>query len=281
MKHKIAAIMALCICLAGAHTQFAKNNNCCSATTKFSTLAQKKAFRNAHELPLPIDYKPQKGELKSIPVNGQKEARIFQVGDAQSKNIVLVFHEWWGLNEYIQRESEHLFSELSNCTVIAVDLYEGQQANTREKAAELMGSVKKERAESIIKAVQNYVGKGSRIATIGWCMGGGWSMQATLLVENQAAGCIIYYGMPEENINRLKDLHNVPVLGIFAKRDQWISPAIVQKFEQNMKEAGQNLQIKMYDADHAFANPSNPGHDKQATQDAHALAVEFLKKNLK
>jgi len=70
------------------------------------------------------------------------------------------------------------------------------------------------------------------------------------------------------------------VLGIFAVRDGWITPAKVKEFEVTMKKASKRITVKMYDADHAFANPSNPKFDKTATADAHKHVVEFLKKYL-
>jgi carboxymethylenebutenolidase len=85
--------------------------------------------------------------------------------------------------------------------------------------------------------------------------------------------------MPERNVERLKQL-DAPVLGIFAEQDQSITPEIVRDFEQKMKGAGKEVTIKMYDAVHAFANPSNPKYDKVAAEDAHKLAIAFIQKQL-
>ena len=71
------------------------------------------------------------------------------------------------------------------------------------------------------------------------------------------------------------------MLGLFAKNDQWISPAVVKQFEADMKASEKSLTVYSYDADHAFANPSNPKYNKAATEQAHAKAVEFLKNNFK
>jgi carboxymethylenebutenolidase len=91
-------------------------------------------------------------------------------------------------------------------------------------------------------------------------------------------GCIIYYGMPETDSEKLKQL-NGPVLGFFAKKDAWITPEVVQKFESQMKGLGKSITIESYDADHAFANPSNPKYNKEASAQAYKLEIEFLKKN--
>ena len=71
------------------------------------------------------------------------------------------------------------------------------------------------------------------------------------------------------------------MLGNFANKDQWINPKVVAKFEDDMKKAGKKLYVHQYDADHGFANPSNPIYDSEATKKAYAYTVEYLKPRLK
>ena len=111
-------------------------------------------------------------------------------------------------------------------------------------------------------------------------MGGSWSQQAALRAATQADACVIYYGMPETNLDKLKELH-APVLGIFGNKDKWITPQVVSDYQGAMKKAGKKLTVQTYNADHAFANPSDPHHDKAASDDANKLAMAFLKRNMK
>jgi carboxymethylenebutenolidase len=159
-------------------------------------------------------------------------------------------------------------------------MFDGKIANDRETAAQYMQAFKQERGSAIVKGALTYTGKDAKIATVGWCFGGGQSMQAALTAGNQAVACVIYYGMPEEDVSRLRDL-NCDVLGIFATKEQWISPEVVKKFESNMKTAGKNLTVKNYDGDHGFANPSNSIYNKEFTEDAYKNALAFLKARLK
>jgi carboxymethylenebutenolidase len=55
----------------------------------------------------------------------------------------------------------------------------------------------------------------------------------------------------------------------------------MDKFEADMKTAGKKLTVKAYDADHAFANPSNPKHNKDFTADAYKNTLDFFKARLK
>ena len=185
-----------------------------------------------------------------------------------------------GLNDYIKKESERLYNDLGNVNVIALDLYDGKVATTREDAGKFMQAVKEDRAQAIIKGAIEYAGPKARIATIGWCFGGGWSLQASIMAGKQDVACVMYYGMPEKSVDRLKTL-NADVLGNFANKDQWINPKVVAQFETDMKEAGKKLYVHEFDADHAFANPSNPHYNKDATADAYSKAIPFIKERMK
>ena len=81
------------------------------------------------------------------------------------------------------------------------------------------------------------------------------------------------------DVEKLKTL-NTDVLGLFASQDGYISPKVVGQFEENMKKAGEKVEVKIYEADHAFANPSNPKFDKVATEDAYKRALGYLKSRL-
>jgi carboxymethylenebutenolidase len=279
MKYIIPCLLAVILVSA---TQ-AQKMSCCaaSATESFARLAADKSFISSHPLPLPFIFKSENG--KSITYKGADGSDCYG-WEIKSKNpttnYLFVFQEWWGLNDYIKKESEQLCNDIGNVNVIAVDLYDGKVATTREDAGKYMQDAKTDRIETIIKAAIAFVGPDAKIYTIGWCFGGGWSLQATLLAGKQAAGCVMYYGMPEKDVAKLKTLH-ADVLGVFANKDQWINPKVVDEFAENMRKAGKELIIKRYDADHAFANPSNPVYDKAAKEDAYKNTLAFLKAKIK
>lgn len=257
---------------------------CCLAETstgEFALLASDEAFRMSHEEPLPFTFHSDKGAWVIFKTPDGSEGRAFEVkADRETQNFVLMIHEWWGLNDYIKQEAEKLQEALGNVNVLALDLYDKKVAGTREEAGKYMGEVKEERARGIIQGALSYAGPNARIATVGWCFGGGWSLQASLMGGNQTVACVMYYGMPETNVEKLKTL-KAPVLGIFAKKDTWITPAVVAEFEKTMKAAQKKLTVRWYDGDHAFANPSNPQYDKTATEDAWKHVYEFFRGALK
>ena len=248
-----------------------------SATQKFAMLASDNKFVISHANPRPYHFQSTIGKSVTYKTPDGKYAAAFEIkAKRPTNNWLFVVHEWWGLNDFIKHESEKIYTDLGDVNVLDLDLYDGKVATTREEAGKYMQAVKEDRAQAIIKGAIAYVGSDAHISTIGWCFGGGWSLQASLLAGKQGVGCVIYYGMPEQDVNKLKTLH-ADVLGNFANKDGWINPKVVAKFESDMKAAGKKLEVHQYDADHGFANPSNPAYNSAATKDAYEHTIAFLK----
>jgi len=253
-----------------------------SATEKFAVFASNKDFNAAHPVPLPYIHVSQEGGkmITFKTPDGQQANAYFVEAKTKTNNWIFVFQEWWGLNDYIKRQSDQLYRDLGNVNVIALDLYDGKVTTDHQEASTYMQQFKQERGDAIVKGALDFAGKNSKVGTIGWCFGGGQSLQAAITLGPKAVACVMYYGMPVEDVGKLKTL-NTDVLGIFAAKETYISPKIVQKFEANMKLAGKKLTVKSYDAEHAFANPSNSIFDKAATADAYKHVLGYFKERLK
>jgi carboxymethylenebutenolidase len=261
---------------------YAFGQSCCFMTKDdMQLMASNKAFQRSHKLPKPYHHVSKAGgEMITFSTPDGQQANAFFIKAAKPTNYTLfVFQEWWGLNDHIKREAEHFYTELGNVNVLAIDMYDGKVATTREEAGKYMGGANPLRLENIIKGAISYAGLQAKIATVGWCFGGGLSLKASILAGTQATACVMYYGMPVKDVDQLK-LLNTDVLGLFAGREKFISPAIVAEFEGNMKKAGKGIQIKSFDAEHAFANPSNPNFDKVATEEAWNMAINYFKARL-
>jgi carboxymethylenebutenolidase len=257
-------------------------NSCCtiSASVTFGSIAGTSEFRNAHLAPIPFKLTDQKGTMISFMTSDGKTANAYEVkSENPSSKYILMFHEWWGLNDYIKKEAEILQSSLGNVNVLALDLYDGKIAETSDEASKYVQSIQSDRVFNIINGAIDYAGANAVFGTIGWCFGGGWSLQASILLGDRSKACVMYYGMPEKNLDILQKL-TAPVLGIFGSKDKFITPELVTEFESNMKKLNKSFDVKIYDAVHAFANPSNPDHDAKATEDAYNLTVNFFKQNL-
>src|SRR4051812_24010504 len=178
---------------------------------------------------------------------------------------ILVIHEWWGLNGNIEHWADRLAT--AGWAALAIDLYSGVVATDRDTAMAAMKSVDDTKANAVIRAGLDYLAADPKIhatkkAVIGWCFGGGWSLQAAL-ANPDLDGAIIYYGQLETDPSKLSKI-KARVLGIFGTRDKGIPPAKVGEFEAALKQAKIPEEIHSYDAEHAFANPSNPVYDEKS-----------------
>lgn len=248
------------------------------ATEKFALFASNKKFNNEHQMPRAYVHVSEAwGKMISFDCPDGMKANAFVImAPKKTNNWIFVFQEWWGLNDNIKKWSEDLYNEVGNVNVIALDMYDGKLATDREDAGKYMQEFKQERGDAIVKGAMAYAGKSAKIATVGWCFGGGQSLQAALTLGKQAVACVMFYGMPEENVDRLKGL-NCDVLNIWATKDQWINKEVIDKFEKNMAAAGKKLTNYSYDADHAFANPSNAIYDEEAYKDSKTKTVSYFK----
>lgn len=197
---------------------------------------------------------------------------------------MVVIHEWWGLNDWI-RENAKTFAK-KGYVALAIDLYRGKSTSDPGEAHELMRGVPEDRASKDLKAAVAYLQsrkdvKKDRIGSIGWCMGGGYSLQTALNVPDLAA-CVINYGRlvtEKASIDKIAS----PILGIFGERDRGIPVSSVKEFEKACKAAGKEITVYIYpNVGHAFINPNNKrGYDKATAEKAWNVTFEFLDRVLK
>lgn len=194
---------------------------------------------------------------------------------------LLVLHEWWGLNDWVKSEADRYATQ--GYLVVAPDLFGGSVADDADQAQKLMSALDDKAAAEIEVAGLDWLAKslpGKKIATLGWSMGGGQSLNASLAGGGKVAATVIFYGLPVTDVNLLRKLQG-PVLGIWAKRDGWITPEKVAAFDLALKDAGIKHEFRSYDADHAFANPGGGRYSAPAAQDANEATRRFLKSILK
>jgi carboxymethylenebutenolidase len=198
---------------------------------------------------------------------------------------VIMIHENRGLNDYIKSMANTLARE--GYVVLAVDLFKGQVAQTSQQAQQLAGSARSNFAATIsnLQAAVNYASSlpfvdSSKIASIGWCFGGGQALQLALhSQQHPLVATILYYGTPL--VTDKQQLSNIkwPVLGIFGDKDQAIPLSNIQQFKAALDSIGIPNEIHIYKGlGHAFANPSGANYAPNETIDAWQKTLEFLKK---
>jgi carboxymethylenebutenolidase len=235
------------------------------------------SFAALHPNPKLVDAANLLGSMTTYTAADGKDASAYFIAAKKKSNKwLIVIQEWWGLNENIKLEADKYYTDLGDVNVMALDMYDGKVAATPDSAMKLMRGADMGRMTAIIQGAIKHAGNKASIYSVGWCFGGMWSLQTAILAGPQAKGTVMYYGRPETNMDKLKSIQ-CDIIGFFGNKDQSPSPAMVDEFEKNMKEAGKNLSANRYDAGHGFANPSNPSFNAAATADAYTKAIAFLK----
>jgi carboxymethylenebutenolidase len=197
---------------------------------------------------------------------------------------IIVIHEYWGLNDWVKEQASKLSDQ--GYVTLAIDLYRGKVATTPDMAHEIMRGVPEDRAKRDLHAAFEFLAsqpnvRRDRIGAIGWCMGGGYSLDVALQ-EPVLAADVINYGHLATDPEALKKI-NAPILGSFGGQDRGITPDDVHKFEATLKQLGKQIDVKIYDdAGHAFENPNNKdGYRAADAADAWKRTVDFLAMTLK
>ncbi len=197
---------------------------------------------------------------------------------------LVVIHEYWGLNDWVKEQASKLADQ--GYVTLAIDLYRGKVGTTPDEAHELMRGVPEDRANRDLLAASSYLRSQKnvdpkRVGSIGWCMGGGYSLNLALN-DPKLKAAVINYGHLATDDATLKKI-NAAILGIFGGQDRGIPVADVNKFEAQLKALGKTVEIHIFpDAGHAFENPNNKqGYRADDAAQAWKLTVDFLAKNLK
>ncbi len=218
---------------------------------------------------------------------GGKQVKGYLVRPSAAKGPlpgIIVVHEWWGLNDNIRHAADRLAGE--GYEALAVDLYDGQSATNPDDATKYMKAVMadKDTAKDNLRQAYAYLHDhehATKMGVIGWCFGGGWSLQTALLFPDKLDAAVMYYGQPVTDVATLKTL-KMPLIGFFGEKDQGITVADVTAFQDALKQAGVNAEIHEYpDAGHAFANPSGKNYQAAAATDSWDRTVKFFAKYLK
>jgi carboxymethylenebutenolidase len=209
----------------------------------------------------------------ALPASAQADARL--------PGVVMI-HEWWGLNDNIRMMARRLAGE--GYRVLAVDMY-GRVATTPEQARSYMMEVMQDRPAGMqnLQAAAEFLGTrmhAPKLGVIGWCFGGGWSLQTALQLPERIDAAAVYYGQPVTDRAQLARL-DAPVAGFFGLRDQGIPADSVRKMESELKSLGKTVDFHFYDAGHGFANPSGTSYNAAAAADAWTRTLDLFARTLK
>jgi carboxymethylenebutenolidase len=205
---------------------------------------------------------------------------VLPAGEGRA-GAVIVFHEWWGLNDHIRSILDRLAA--AGFVALGVDLYDGKTTRDPDEAAKLMGAldwgVAIERAKGAFRFLAEHPRSNGKVGVLGFCMGGALSF-ATASAIPELSAAVPFYGIPDASKLDL-DALQAPVLAHFASRDGWAKPEGAQAIRDALVAKGKRMQLEVYEADHAFVNDTRPEvYAKDAAELAWSRSIEFLAEHL-
>jgi carboxymethylenebutenolidase len=197
---------------------------------------------------------------------------------------VIVLQEWWGLVDHIKDVCDR-FAKAGFCA-LAPDLYHGDRAKSPDQAQKLFMALNISKTEKDMRGAVDFLlahdaCSSSKVGTVGFCMGGQLSLYAACANPAKVGACVIYYGVHPNVKPDLKAL-KAPVLGFFAEKDGFVTPAVARDLEGKIKSAGGKAEFHIYPgADHAFFNDTRTEvYDAKAAKDSWDRMLKFYRANL-
>lgn len=169
--------------------------------------------------------------------------------------ILLVVHEFFGLNEGITAKAQLLADELG-CLCIAPDTYRGVTTTFIPRAILLALTTPQKRVNADLDDVVEWAAKqpgvdGSKVAVLGFCYGGGKAIRYTTQARPTAATAI-YYGSPVLDVAELRKLR-APVCAVYGTEDMQFPQRTVDAFKAALEEADvEHEVVSYYGVGHAF-----------------------------
>jgi carboxymethylenebutenolidase len=196
---------------------------------------------------------------------------------------VIVIQEWWGLVPHIEDVADRFAA--AGFVALAPDLFHGSTAKSPDQAGKLMMSLRIDEAARDLAGAIDYAAAlpdvtAPTVGTIGFCMGGALSLYAAS--KNREVGaCVVFYG-GHPNVTPHLPALQAPVLGIYAGKDTFVSPAVVSALDEQFTALGKRHEFHTYpNADHAFFNDTRPEvYDAAAAEDAWARTLAFFRREL-
>jgi carboxymethylenebutenolidase len=258
-----------------------------TAATAYETLAQGKKEEGTGNQTQSSTAAKLMGEMVQYKSGDLMIPAYFARANRKQAPAVLVIHEVFGLNDHIKSIADRIaregFNALApNLFVRAPELPPPSDSTDMAAIRKAANSIPIEAAIKDMQAGLDHLKTmkdvRARFASIGFCMGGGYSYQLATHSKD-LSGAVIFYGRtPVELVPQV----SCPLLGNFGALDQGIPPAKVKEFEDALKKAGKEADLKIYEeAKHGFFNDARPeAYNAEAAADAWQRTLRFFGERL-
>lgn len=222
-------------------------------------------------------------EEEEIPYYKNAAGFLARPSEEGTYPALILIHEWWGLNEDIRSITRNFAEE--GYVALAVDMYQGVVTTEPTEARTLSSAVRTDvdsAFENLGAAVEYLRGRPEvepeKLASVGWCFGGGWAYQMAL---NGLAidASVMYYGQfnPDDDYEMMR----ADILGHFGENDASIAIDNVRELQAALATTNGKHEVYIYpNVGHGFANVrggDNLAYSKEASDIAWTRTGEFLK----
>jgi carboxymethylenebutenolidase len=193
-------------------------------------------------------------------------------GDGPFPAVILI-HEWNGVVERIRHTADAFAAH--GYIALAADLYRGETGSNREENMALVQAARADEAliirnlDAAVAWVRVNTPATGKVATIGWCFGGGLALSYALGGE-QHEGTAIFYGSLIDDPDAMAHVHH-EIYGTFAENDRGIPVEKVEAFVGALRAAGIDNDVHIYDdVEHGFWLYTERDPDRNRPAAAHA-----------
>lgn len=209
----------------------------------------------------------------SYEAGGVKSQGVLAWDDALAgkRPTVVIFPEWWGLTEYPKTRARQL-AELGYLAFVA-DLYgQGKTTDDPKEAGKLSSALyaapgqMRQRAEgALAAALAQPQADASRVAAIGYCMGGTVALHLARSGADLKAVVAFHAGLANRDPS-LSGPIGAKVLVLNGADDKFESPQEYTDFENEMRKANADWLLVLYGgAMHSYTNPDADRHKALGT----------------
>ena len=174
------------------------------------------------------------GAIVEFAANGGKTTGYLTKPESGEGPGVIVLQEWWGLVGHIKNVADRFAA--AGHVALAPDLYHGEVTKSPDEAGKLMMALNIAQTEKDLSGAVDYLAgnaRGNKIGIVGFCMGGQLALFAAS--KNARIGaCVDFYGI-HPNVKPDYSQLRAPVLGLFAEKDGFVNPDVVNALEQTLE----------------------------------------------
>ncbi len=223
--------------------------------------------------------------IQYAPSDSQSVGYLAQPSGEGPFPSVILIHEWNGLVQRIKETADSFADE--GYTALAVDLYGGRTGSNPEEnmalVRETLAQPKQliDNLNSAVDFLKKQKGSNQKVATIGWCYGGGVALTFALGGEHHDATAI-FYGRLLADPQALSHVDH-EFYGTFVENDRGIPVSDVENFVKVLRDAGVPNDVHIYDGvRHGFwlHVDRDPQANTRPAIDAWTRLKDFLNRTL-